>query len=49
MQKRTAKMKSTRKTGQGVPGLQKVNYEKKSTVNNQSQSQRLTTMMTSAR
>ena len=42
-------MKSTRKTGQGVPGLQKVNYEKKSTVNNQSQSQRSTTMITSAR
>ena len=40
-------MKSTRKTGQGAPGLQKVNFDKKSTVN--SQSQRSTPMMTSTR
>ena len=29
------KMKSTRKTEQGAPGLQKVNSEKKSIVNNE--------------
>ena len=47
MKKRTAKMKSMRKTGQEAPVLQKVNSEKKSMVN--SQSQWSTTMMTSAR
>ena len=46
-EKQTAKMKSMRKTGQEAPVLQKVNSEKKSMVN--SQSQWSTTMMTSAR
>lgn len=32
MQKWTTKMKSTQKTGQGAPTLQKVNSRKKSTV-----------------
>ena len=47
MKKRTAKMKSMRKTRQEAPILQKVNSEKKLTVN--SQSQWSTTMMTSTR